>query len=137
MLIWEGEPPLTVQPAVKFCPAVMLDGGDWVQLMVTLPTVTASVLEAVPPEPLRACTVYDPDPSVAGPLTCEALLVNTPLGTTHVVLVAHPGPRKNTSTVLVLNPLPLIVKLNCWPPIGGLGEVVTLLSDGVTADGFT
>jgi hypothetical protein len=60
-----------------------------------LATVNDRVLEGVPPEPLRTCTVNDPAASTAAPLNCVEVRVSP--DTTHEVLVEHPGPKKNTS----------------------------------------
>jgi hypothetical protein len=63
-------------------------------------TEKVRVFEGVPAEPFRTCTVKEPDPNTAAPFNCVVVRVN-PV-TTHDVLVAHPGPKKNTSALEVL-----------------------------------
>src|SRR5258705_41778 len=100
---------VAVNPLWKFVPVsvnvvvwpLLADGG-LIELIVGVAPVTVigHVPEGVPAGPFRTCAVNEPAASVAGPLNCVPLRVSAE--TTHDVLVAHPGPRKNTSAFDVL-----------------------------------
>src|SRR4051794_21159676 len=97
-------------------------------LGTALLTVRGQVLDGAPTDPLRTCTVNDPEAKIATPWSWVAVLFK--LETTQAELVAQPGPRKKTSALEVLKFVASIVKLNACPPSGGLSEVETLVMVG-------
>lgn len=59
------------------------------------------------------------------------MLNNAPAPMMHVVEAPHPGPLKNTVAPLGSKPLPVIVNVNACPALGGLGNVVIVVSVGL------
>ena len=91
-------------------------------------SVRGQVFDGAPDDPLRTCTVNEPDAKIAAPCSWFAVLFK--LETTQAEFVVQPGPRKKTSALEELRFDPSIVKLNGCPPTGGLGEVETLVMVG-------
>ena len=91
-------------------------------------SVRGQVFDGAPADPLRTCTVNEPDAKIAFPFSWFEVLFK--LETTQAEAVAQPGPRKKTSALEVLKLVPSIVKLNDCPPTSEIGEVEILVMVG-------